>query len=109
MIDHTEIINKKYSTLKEQINKLIPKIQENKNNKDNNNFSENQEFKNFENKIKKLLINDQNNMQTFADNLILRIEERMTNFDRDVKTNNESINDYLIQIKENFEVNLIFY
>jgi hypothetical protein len=139
MIDNIEIINNKYSILKEQINKLFTKVQDsnrennrervnnidrkikdtnklkinprdenynNINNINNNNNNTNKEFIIFENKIKSLLIKDQNTMQIFKDNLISKIEERMFELIKSVKFNNENIRNYLIQIKENFDVEI---
>lgn len=98
-------MNKKYVTLKEQIQKLFRKIEEDKFNKEEAIDKNNEDLKNFELKIKSILINDQNNLKKFADNLILKIESKISNMNSNFKNENNLILDILEKFKDNFQVN----
>jgi len=98
-------LNKKYVTLKEQIQKLFRKIEEDKFNKEEAIDKNNEDLKNFELKIKSILINDQNNLKKFADNLILKIESKISNMNSNFKNENNLILDILEKFKDNFQVN----
>ena len=102
--DNVDLIEKKYFTLKDQINKLTKIMEDERNNRNISKKQHNEEFNNLENKIKNIFIEDQKNMQIFADDLINKIESKLSRFDKDYKYENELIKSYMEKIKENFEV-----
>lgn len=91
--------------MKDQIQKLFRKIEEEKFDKEDAILKNNEELKNFELKIKSILINDQNNIKKLADNLILKIESKISNMNINFKKENKTILDILDKFKENIQVN----
>ena len=79
-------------------------MEDERNNRNISKKQHNEEFNNLENKIKNIFIEDQKNMQIFADDLINKIESKLSRFDKDYKYENELIKSYMEKIKENFEV-----
>lgn len=102
--DNCMILNKKHSTLKDQIIKLFKIIDHEKYNKVDIVSANNDEIKSFESRIKSLLINDQSNLQNFYNNLITNIESRITSFARSFHKERNSIHNMMEELKNKVEV-----
>jgi hypothetical protein len=98
------ILNKKYSTLKDQINKLFKIIEEGKSNKVDKTYDSNEEIKSFELKIKSLLIADQSNLQNFYNDIISNIETRISKFNQNLKKERNITKNILEELKNKVEV-----
>ncbi len=101
------ILNKKHSTLKDQIIKLFKIIEQKKYNNLDIVSANNDETTSFDLKIKSLLINDQSNLQNFYNNLIANIESRISSFNRNIQKEKNYINSVYEELKNNVEVSFL--
>lgn len=99
------ILNKKYSTLKDQINKLFKIIEQEKYNTVHDQSSNNNDdIRSFEFKIKSLVVNHQTNLQNFYDNFISTIESRISSFNQNINKERMMVKNEFEELKNKFEV-----
>ena len=76
-------LEQKYNILKEQISKFAKMIEEDKINKEKAKKKNSEDLKNFESKIKEMMMEEREFLKNYVDNAVQKIEELISNYDKE--------------------------
>ena len=86
-----ESLEQKYNILKEQIGKFAKMIEEDRLNKEKAKNKNSEDLKVFEGKIKEMMLEEREFLKNYVDNAVLKIEELISNYDKESKDENDAI------------------
>ena len=92
-------LEQKYNILKDQIGKFAKMIEEDRINKEKAKNKNSEDLKNFESKIKEMMLEEREFLKNYVDNAVLKIEELIGNYDKESKDENDAIKATVEELK----------
>lgn len=103
--DQIDSLDRKYNALKDQLTNLTKLYEEEKFNKENSgNKKTKEELKNFEVRVKNMLMEERQNMQNLTDIVYKKIEAQIGKIESEGKKENEILMKSVETLKQTFEV-----
>ena len=92
-------LEQKYNILKDQIGKFAKMIEEDRLNKEKAKNKNSEDLKMFEGKIKEMMLEEREFLKNYVDNAVLKIEELISNYDKESKDENDAMKATVEELK----------